>query len=439
MKKIAFHTLGCKVNQVDTEGLIEDFSHRGYEVVDFHEIADIYVINSCTVTHVSDRKSRAMVRRAVRRNPGALVVATGCVAQVDPAQLAAIEGVKLVVGNRDKHNLASLIEDYLRQHRSDQQIIVNPIRREDQPQKILYHCQHQRTRAFVKIQDGCQSFCSYCIVPMARGPVRSKQPAVVLQEVEQLIRLGYKEIVLTGIHTGFYGIDLPGWTLSRLVNAILEEIAGTYRIRLSSIEPLEVDDSLLSLVAADQRMCRHLHIPLQSGSNKVLQAMGRRYHRDDYRKLIRTAADRIPGMAFTTDVMVGFPEETDSDFQDTLELIGELPLTDLHVFKYSRRKGTKAAELSGQIPEPKKNQRSEKLLEIARNKKLAFAKCFLGQRFDLLVEEKSGKDKYIGLTDNYLEVTVQSDHDLCGQSVAVEIASADSTGLRGNICIEPPQ
>ncbi|MBP1760530.1 MAG: yqeV [Firmicutes bacterium] len=437
MSKIAFHTLGCKVNQVETEGLIEDFISRGYELVDFDDKADIYVINSCTVTHVSDRKSRAMIRRAVRRNPDALVVATGCVAQVDAEQLAAIEGVNLVVGNRDKENLAAVIEDYLLRGHSGREIMVSPISRENKPQEILYSYHHQRTRAFVKIQDGCQSFCSYCIVPMARGPVRSKAPEVVLHEIGQLVQLGYKEIVLTGIHTGFYGTDIPDWDLTRLTAAILDQIKGQYRIRLSSIEPLELDEKLLTILAADRRMCRHLHIPLQSGSNAVLKAMGRRYDRDYYKQLVNGAAARIPGLAFTADVMVGFPGETEQDFQDTYDLIAELPLSDLHVFKYSIRKGTKAALMSSQVPEQEKNQRSEKLLALAQKKKLEFAKKFIGQRFNLLVEEKSGKDKYIGLTDNYLEVVVQSDQDLCGQSVEVEIVSADPKDIIGNICIEP--
>lgn len=436
MSRIAFHTLGCKVNQVETEALIEDFASRGYELVDFADTADIYIINSCTVTHVSDRKSRAMLRRAVRRNPDALVVATGCVAQVDAEQLAAIEGVNLVVGNRDKENLVAIIEDYLKRGSTSQEILVNPITREDKPRKVMYSYHHQRTRAFVKIQDGCQSFCSYCIVPMARGPIRSKSPDIVLQEIDQLVQLGYREIVLGGIHTGCYGVDLPDWTLNRLLNAILDQVEGQYRIRLSSIEPLELDEKLLTVMASDRRMCRHLHIPLQSGSNVILKAMGRRYDRDYYRQLINTAAASIPGMAFTADVMVGFPGESEQDFQDTFDLLAELPMSDLHVFKYSIRKGTRAAQMSPQVSEPEKNNRSEKILELARNKKLDFAKQFIGQRFNLLVEEKSGKDRYIGMTDNYLEVAVQSDYNLCGQSVAVEIVSADSRGITGNICIE---
>jgi threonylcarbamoyladenosine tRNA methylthiotransferase MtaB len=437
MSKIAFHTLGCKVNQVETEGLVEDFISRGYELVDFDDQADIYVINSCTVTHVSDRKSRAMIRRAVRRNPDALVVATGCVAQVDAEQLAAIEGVNLVVGNHDKENLAAIIEDYLLRGHSGREIMVSPIDRENKPQEILYSYHHKRTRAFVKIQDGCQSFCSYCIVPMARGPVRSKAPEVVLREIGQLVQLGYQEIVLTGIHTGFYGTDIPDWDLTRLTAALLDQVKGQYRIRLSSIEPLELDEKLLELMAADRRMCRHLHIPLQSGSNAVLKAMGRRYDREYYKQLVKKAAARIPGMAFTADVMVGFPGETDQDFQATYDLIAELPLSDLHVFKYSIRKGTRAALMNPQISEQEKNQRSEKLLDLAQKKKLEFAKNFIGQQFSLLVEEKSGKDKYIGLTDNYLGVVVQSAQELCGQSVEVKIVSADPKVIIGKICIEP--
>ena len=435
MRKIAFHTLGCKVNQVETEGLIEDFTSRGYELVDFNETADIYVVNSCTVTHVSDRKSRAMLRRAVRHNPAALVVATGCVAQVNAEQLAAIEGVDLVIGNRDKENLVAIIEDYLQREHNGTEIFVKTISQQDKPRAILYSHKHQRTRAFVKIQDGCQSFCSFCIVPLARGPVRSKPPEIVLQEITQLVRLGYREIVLSGIHTGFYGTDLKDWNLSRLIATILETIPGQYRIRLGSIEPLEIDEDLLVMLATDRRLCRHLHIPLQSGSNNVLKAMGRRYDREYYQELIKTTADRIPGIAFSADVMVGFPTEMEPDFQDSYDLIAGLPLSDLHVFKYSQRAGTPAAKMFPQVAEQEKNKRSVILLELARKKKLAFIKRFIGKEVSLLVEEKSGKDKYTGLTDNYINVHFQSDHDLCGQFAQVQIISADQQGVLGCLCI----
>lgn len=321
MRRIAFYTLGCKVNQVETEQLIEEFVSRGYQLAEFDEPADIYIINTCTVTHVSDRKSRAMLRRAVRRNPQAIVAAIGCVAQVSPEQLAAIEGVDLVIGNRDKENLPAIIEEYMAREHSGAEVVVNPITRDDKLQAIMYSKLHQRTRAFVKIQDGCQSYCAYCIIPQARGPVRSKLPEDVLAEIKQLVHLGYKEIVLTGIHTGFYGIDITDWNLNRLIRTILDQVPGSYRIRLSSIEPLEINDELLDMIVRDRRMCRHLHIPLQSGSDRILRSMGRRYDRNYYRELIEKTAREIPQIAITADVIVGFPGETKQDFKIAMILL----------------------------------------------------------------------------------------------------------------------
>lgn len=436
MRRIAFYTLGCKVNQVETEQLIEEFVSRGYQLVDFAESADIYIINTCTVTHVSDRKSRAMLRRAVRSNPQAIVIATGCVAQVDAEQMAAIEGVDLVIGNRDKENLPAIIEEYMAREHSGVEILVNPISQDDKPRAIMYSQLHQRTRAFVKIQDGCQSFCAYCIIPQARGPVRSKLPEDVLAEIKQLVLLGYQEIVLTGIHTGFYGIDIPDWDLNRLIRAILDQVPGSYRIRFSSIEPLEINDELLDMIARDRRMCRHLHIPLQSGSDKILKTMGRRYDRNYYRELIEKTARKIPGTALTADVMVGFPGETKQDFQDSFDLIEQISISDLHVFKYSRRVGTRAAEMQNQVTETEKQKRSERLLELARKKKNEFVKQYIGQTLSLLVEQKSGKDKYTGITDNYIEVLFPSALDLCGQITRVKLLAANKEGVLGQLCIE---
>ncbi len=437
MRKIAFYTLGCKVNQVETEQLKEEFDSRGYQLVEFDEPADIYIINTCTVTHVSDRKSRSMLRRAVRRNPQALVVAIGCIAQVDAEQLAAIEGVNLVVGNRDKENLPAIIEEFISREHSGVEILVNPISQADKPKAIIYSELHQRTRAFVKIQDGCQSFCAFCIVPQARGPVRSKRPEDVLAEIKQLVLLGYREIVLTGIHTGFYGIDIPDWNLNRLIRAILDQVPGQYRIRLSSIEALEINTDLLDLLAQDRRLCRHLHIPLQSGSDRILKLMGRRYDRSYYRDLIEKTAQRIPGIALTADVMVGFPGETEQDFQDSYQLIDQLAIADLHVFKYSRRAGTRAADMPDQVAEPEKQIRSERLIELARKKKKEFVKQFIGQFFSLLVEQKSGKDKYTGITDNYIEVLFPSAQDLCGQLAEVKLLAVDKQMALGQLCIAP--
>jgi threonylcarbamoyladenosine tRNA methylthiotransferase MtaB len=423
VRKIAFHTLGCKVNQVETEQMIEEFTRRGYQVVEFGDPVDVCIINTCTVTHISDRKSRAMIRRAVRANPDALVVATGCVAQVDAGQLAKIEGIGMIVGNHDKDHIADIVDDFISE-KEIKKVWVEPICLTDSLRSVLYSEPHLRTRAFVKIQDGCQSFCSYCIVPFARGPVRSKAPDDVIAEINQLVVLGYREIVLTGIHTGLYGVDLPGWNITRLLEKILSNISGDYRIRLSSIEPLELNDQLLALMAGDKRICRHFHIPLQSGSDRILASMRRRYNREYYRDLVLKTASLIPGAAFTADVMVGYPTETEADFQDTYELIKDLPIYELHVFKYSPRAGTSAATMFPQVEPAEKQSRSEALLELGRKKKIHFLQKFVGQDLSVLVERKLSEDSYAGISDNYIEVHFSFTEDLIGDFVRVTLSEA---------------
>lgn len=424
MSKIAFHTLGCKVNQVETEQMIEEFTRRGYQVVEFGDPADVCIINTCTVTHISDRKSRAMLRRAVRANPDALVVATGCVAQVDADQLAQIEGIGLIVGNHDKNHIADIVDDFITEQKAIKKVWVEPICPADSLRPILYSQLHLRTRAFIKIQDGCQSFCSYCIVPFARGPVRSKAPVDVIAEISQLILLGYREIVLTGIHTGLYGLDIPGWNITRLLENILLNISGDYRIRLSSIEPLELNDRLIALMAGDKRLCRHFHIPLQSGSDRILASMRRRYNREYYRDLVLKTDELIPGAAFTADVMVGYPTETEADFQETYDLINDLPIYELHVFKYSPRAGTSAATMVPQVVATEKQNRSEALLELGRKKKIHFLKDFVGQELTVLVERKLSEDTYAGISDNYIEVHFSSREDSVGEFVLVTLTEA---------------
>lgn len=436
MARVAFHTLGCKVNQVETEGLKEVFLRKGYQIVDFLQAADVYVINTCTVTHVSDRKSRALIRRARKINPNAVVVAAGCLAQVNPDQLAELEGINLIVGNGNKERVADLVENYLEQGKRSLETYVDVIPKERKPGQIIYSQLHERTRAFVKIQDGCQSYCSYCIVPYARGPVRSKSPEDVLEEIGQLLDLGYKEIVLTGIHSGFYGIDIEGWDLHRLLDLIFDRFPGDYRIRLSSIEPVELTRPLVNLAAAEERMCRHFHIPLQSGSDRILKDMRRRYQREDYRRLVEETAALIPGAAFTTDVMVGFPGESELDFQDSYDLINELPFYRLHVFKYSRRQGTPAAEMENQVDEDVKNRRSEILLDLGRKKRISFEKRFIGTKLRLLVEQYLGDYKYIGISDNYIEVLFESRQDFQGQMIDAIVQEVRDNGPFGNLCIK---
>jgi threonylcarbamoyladenosine tRNA methylthiotransferase MtaB len=433
MKRIAFYTLGCKVNQVETEQMIEAFSRRGYQIVNFGDPADVYVVNTCTVTHISDRKSRAMLRRATRNHPGALVVATGCVAEVDAEQLNKIEGINAVIGNRDKDRLTDMVDRLLQSNPNCGGYNGLEIRVGSLP-PVLYTHHHQRTRAFVKIEDGCESFCSYCIVPYARGPVRSKAAEDVLAEIKRLVFLGYREIVLTGIHTGLYGKDLPGWNLAALLEYILKNLAGTYRLRLSSIEPLELNERMLDLFQGEDRICRHLHIPLQSGSNRILASMKRKYDRNYYRDLILRAAAIDPGLALTADVMVGYPTETEDDFNATYELISQLPFYDLHVFKYSMRAGTAAAGLVPQVDAAIKHQRSESLLSLAQSKKKKFLATQLGQQLEVLVEKRLSDHELWGISDNYMEVKLASAQFQVGELINTLITAVETDYVWGAIC-----
>ncbi len=417
--RVAFRTLGCKVNQVETEQLKEEFLARGYQLVNFTQEAEIYIINTCTVTHTSDRKSRAVIRRAIRKTPSALIAAVGCMAQVDSGQLAGIEGLNLIVGNSDKESIVDIIETYLAEGTDTCRNYCASITKNTGLKTVNYTRPHQRTRGFIKIQDGCENYCSYCIVPFARGPVRSKKPAEVLFEIEQMLSLGYRELVLTGIHTGLYGSDIPGWDISRLIREIFARIKGRYRIRLSSIEPLEVSEALIEIAASEPGLCRHLHIPVQSGSDNILRAMNRRYDRKYYKKLLHSISSQIPDIAFTTDIMVGFPGESESDFMQSLELVQELPVYDLHVFPYSIRSGTSAALLSPQVNEVEKHRRSQLLMNVARQKNDDFIKGLDNRELEVLVEKKTGPDSYQGLSDNYVQVEMRSKQEITGKFVKV--------------------
>jgi len=428
---IAFHTLGCKVNQVETEQMIEKFRLQGYRVVDFGDPADIYIINTCTVTHISDRKSRAMVRRAVRINPGAMVVATGCAAELGREQLANIHGLGLIVGNQAKDRIVELVEDRLTNRPASESNCEMQFAQPRKMMPVLFTEAHERTRGFIKIQDGCQSFCSYCIVPFARGPLLSKSPGDVQAEFRHMLNLGYREIVLTGIHTGMYGADLPGWNLTRLVENLLSSNSGEFRIRLSSIEPGEWQDDLLQLIAHENRICRHFHIPLQSGSDRILASMRRGYKRDQYRQLLASIARLIPGAVFTADVMVGYPTETETDFLDTCDLLAGLPILELHVFKYSPRSGTIAAAMQPQVEAKVKQERSQILLQLSQQKKQSYLRGRVGQEMTVLVERRLYDNCYAGLSDDYVEVRMESETDLVGHLVKVLATAAEDEYVWG--------
>ena len=436
---IAFTTLGCKVNQVETEQFKEAFNILGYQVVSFEQKADIYIINTCTVTHVSDRKSRSLVRRAARLNPGAWLVVTGCMAQILAEQVAQIAPVHLIIGNGRKDSLPQIVHEAFRAEAgmppSEPKIMMADSRQPEPLATICYQKRHLRTRAFVKIEDGCESFCTFCIVPQARGRVRSKCPENILKELIQLVSLGYSEAVLTGIHIGQYGADLVDWNLASLLRYLLDNLpVSGFSIRLGSIEPLEISASFRQLIAVESRICRHFHIPLQSGSKAILKAMHRRYSPEDYRELIFALHEDFPDAALAADVMIGFPGETDEDFQATYDLIADLPLTDLHVFKYSRRPGTPASNFPDQISEAVKNVRSDILLKLAQNKKKTFLEKFIGRSIEVLVEQIKHDQQYLGISDNYIEVEIISEKKLsAGEKKVVYCTEVQEEKILGRI------
>lgn len=436
MKRVAFYTLGCKVNQQETAAVEELFREHGYDVVGFQDEADVYVINTCTVTHLADRKSRQMIRRAVGRNPNAVVAVMGCYAQINPEEVLSIPGVSVVVGTQGRAKIVELVEAAAQ---GEEKInAVRPIPVDAFFEELPLPDNRSRTRAFLKVQDGCDQYCAYCIIPYARGPLRSLPPELVRERVERLLALGYREIVLTGIHTSAYGRDLPGGvTLAGLLSE-LSGIPGEFRLRLSSVEPADVSEELLEAMASSGKICRHLHIPLQSGDDGVLRRMGRPYTASEYRALFEKASAKIPGLAVTTDVMVGFPGETEEEFENTYRFISSLPFRDLHVFKYSPRPGTAAAAMPSQVPPEVKERRSSCLLLLAERLARDFAKGFVGSVMTVLVERRAaGRHRWEGLTDNYLRVVFscpESAGELKGSFLDVRI-----TGLgEGDLLVGEP-
>ncbi|NMA60314.1 MAG: tRNA (N(6)-L-threonylcarbamoyladenosine(37)-C(2))-methylthiotransferase MtaB [Firmicutes bacterium] len=430
-KRLATVTLGCKVNQYDTDSVVTQFLEAGYKVVDFNEEADVYLINTCTVTNLGDRKSRQMIRRAAKRNPQGKIVVMGCLAQTTPEEVAALEGVTLVVGTQGR---GRILEEIQALERGEQASLVDDIFQitdfEDLPALDF----SGRTRATLKIQDGCNQFCTYCRVPFARGRSRSRERESVLAQVEKLVAEGYGEIVLTGIHLGLYGEDLdPPLSLAQISREIAET-PGLARLRISSVDPHEVTDELLDLLVRHPVLCRHLHIPLQSGSNRVLERMKRNYSREDFLEIVHKIRSQIPEVAITTDIMVGFPGETDQDFLDTLSLAEEVAFSKIHVFQYSPREGTVAARFADQIPGQLKEKRSKRLIELGNTLAQKFHSSFVGQEVEVLVEQQS-KTEGTGHTDNYLRVTFPLDQelDLVGGIVAVRIVSADLEGVQGEL------
>ena len=428
MPHVAFITLGCKVNQFETEVIEGLFRERGYEVVTFEKQADVYVINTCSVTHLGEKKSRQLIRRATRTNPDATVVVTGCYAQVSPEKVEAIPGVNVIVGTRDRQQIVDLVEEASHSRRQVKSIadIMKAENFEDIP---LFHAPG-RTRAFLKIQEGCTNFCTYCIIPYARGPLRSRTLISVVTEAQKMVKAGFKEIVLTGIHLGAYGRDTDG-TLTDAIKAILE-IPGLMRLRLGSLESIEVPDELLRIMQQDKRLCPHLHLPLQSANDQILLSMNRHYTIDKYRRLLYNIRNYVSNVAISTDIIVGFPGETKEMFEKSLELVETLEFSRIHVFPYSKRSGTPAASYPNQVSDEDKKKRVQQLQSIAEQSAQSFNQHFIGSTVEVLFETEA--DSVIdGLAGNYIRVYTSSNPSLIGQMKTISLEKVYQDGIWGTI------
>jgi threonylcarbamoyladenosine tRNA methylthiotransferase MtaB len=442
MTTVAIATLGCKVNQFESEVLMDSLEQQGYRLVPFGEPADITIINTCTVTHRADFQSRQMARRASRSSPGSLLIVTGCGADVDPERMAEIQGVTHVLGNVEKSHLREILP--LIRRGEFPTIRVSDIQKEDRFLETPLHSFHGHTRAFLKIQDGCDSRCSYCIVPHARGRSRSLPPDRILETVGAFKERGYKEVILTGIHIGAYGRDLaPPVSLERLLDR-LDTPAGPSRIRLSSVEPLDFSPGLISTLSRSSRVCPHLHIPIQSGDDDILKAMNRGYDRSFITRLVREIHQTLPDHCIGADVIVGFPGETEDRFEHTRQLIEDLPFSYLHVFPFSRRKGTPAFHLSEQVDEKKTKQRAECLRALGKQKRMAFHQRFLGSELDVLVEDRKDKrtGRLKGFSRNYIPVFLAADEsapvqpDWMNREVKVRAVGVSELGVIGRVVEE---
>ncbi|MFA5007409.1 MAG: tRNA (N(6)-L-threonylcarbamoyladenosine(37)-C(2))-methylthiotransferase MtaB [Candidatus Izemoplasmatales bacterium] len=415
--KAAFLTLGCKVNGYETEAVAELFKVRGFELARPGETADVVVVNTCTVTNIGDSKSRQTIRGAVRDHPGAAVVVMGCYSQLQQEKVAAIEGVSVVLGTKDRHLAPLYVEEYLKTKTPI--VRVSPLSVGDGFEGMTIRRFDRHRRAFLKIEDGCDNFCSYCVIPYARGRVRSKDPATVLDEARRLCENGYHEIVLTGIHTGGYGKDLDGYRFADLLDD-LAKIEGIERIRISSIEESELTEEVVDAIASNPLFANHLHIPLQSGSDKILRAMNRRYLTADYARKIASLRARIPGLSVTTDVIAGFPGETEEDFENSLSFIKRIGFSELHVFPFSRRDGTAAAKLPDDVGAIEKKRRVQRLLDLSDEMAKAFVRSQVGTCM-VAIPEGSADGWLTGHTGNYLRVRFPGDPSRIGKPVAVRL------------------
>ncbi len=444
--KVAFYTLGCKVNQYETQLMSERFRNAGYEIVQEDETADIYVVNTCTVTRLADRKSRQYIRRMKKKNPDCVTAVVGCYSQISPEEVEAIPEVDIICGVNEKGRIMEYVERFLGDRIRRNYVAGRETLREYEENELITSME-SRTRAVIKIQEGCDRFCSYCIIPYARGTVRSRNPESVLEEAKLLISQGFKEIVLAGINTALYGTEKefrsrygqpngeePFFGIEMMIR-MLNDLPGDFRIRLSSLEPTVVNTECVKRLLCYEKLCCHLHLSLQSGSDRVLKAMNRRYDRNEYLEIAEALRRADPCYGLSTDIIAGFPGESEEDFEDSLDMVSRIKYCKVHVFPYSRRPGTAAAEMLGQIPAEVKKRRAAELAKAGERSALQFFESNRGTVRRVLFEEYDEKTREIfGYTDNYIKAYVSCSQDLRNSFADVKLESAYRDGMQGSLC-----
>ena len=430
MKKAASFALGCKVNQYESEAIAELFQEKGYEIVGIDEEADVYVINTCTVTNFGDKKSRQLIRKVKRQNENAIVAVVGCYAQTAPQELMKVEGVNLVIGTKDRAQIVEMVENYKTENGVENH--VSDIMKERVFEPLSIQKLANRTRAYLKIQDGCSQYCSYCIIPYARGPIRSRDPQDVLAEVKRLAENGFKEVVLTGIHVASYGKDRRDTSLLEILRQV-HEVEGIERIRFSSIEPNVVTEEFAQAIADMPKVCDHFHLSLQSGCDKTLKEMNRKYDTEKYRQAAATLRKYLPEVALTTDIIAGFPGETEEDFQASYDFAKEIGFAKIHAFPYSPKRGTPAAAREDQLLNAVKAERSHRLIELSDKMADDFIQAYVGKEVEVLYERAIGEGIYEGHTTNYIKVKGTSDKDLTNVICKTKITKAENEELFGTV------
>lgn len=427
-KKMSILTLGCKVNLYESKAIEELFINQGYEIVSNDDFADVYIINTCTVTNMSDRKSRQFIRKSKKHNENSILVVTGCYSQISPEEILKIEEVDILIGTNEKNKVIDIINNY----NGNKVSTVDDIMKVKEFEEMTLSNLNEKTRAFIKIQDGCQQFCSYCIIPYARGPIRSRKLENIISEIKSLVEHGYKEFVLTGIHVASYGKDFGNISLIDVLKEI-NKIDGVKRIRMSSIEPLIMTSEFIYELSKLDKICNHFHLSLQSGCDSVLKRMNRKYDTKIYKDIVLKLRDVFENVSITTDIIVGFPGETKQEFKETYEFLKDIKLAQMHIFKYSKRDGTKAAKMDNQVLPEIKTKRSKNLLELNQSNEYEFKKSLIGKTLDILFEKEYKKDIYEGLSTNYVRVSCYSKDNIENQIRKVKIKDINKEYLIGEL------